>query len=484
LDNVLFFPIWTGSLHFETDLELMMREAESGNNIYFLFCNGELKICDNNINQSRLQCKECIKKRRRALRIMNKKNIYLINFMHYKQIKINRSLPNAINDINSLKKLKVDSYNIGYAIASSLANKLDETSFEDCKEQISLLFSEGYSFYEYIKRIIIGYNINKGYIFNARFCFSRAFFDAFLEKSITVYNHDRGATLYKYDILENKLFHDISEYTKRVNALWDKEQDISLKKNIADDFFKKRYFGKSTNYISFTNEQDIRKLPEDVNMYKKIVVFFTSSDFEFNYTSDEYTYKFYNSQSDGIMKIVDSLKNCSDIGIYVREHPNQRNRNNKQRTALKEIHADNFHLIPAESEISSYALLTKANVVITFNSTMGIEATYWGIPSILCSNAIYEKFNIVYQPSSHEEVIKMILFDLKPIVSDDVFKYGYYNSISGIDFKYYKPIDFTQGLFLNKNLHIDKIYFFKLKIKNKFPRFYKYLKIISKFVIK
>jgi hypothetical protein len=483
LDNVLFFPIWTSSLHFETDLELMMNEAVANNNVYFLFCNGELNICDNNLNQSRLQCKECIKKRRRALRIMNKKNIYLINFINYKQIKINRSLPDAINDINSLKKLKVDSYNIGYAIASSLANKLDETSFEDCKKQISLLFSEGYSFYEYIKRIIIGYNINKGYIFNARYCFSRAFFDAFLEKSINVYNHDRGATLYKYDIFENKLFHDISEYTKRVNALWDKEQDTSLKRNIADDFFKKRYFGKSTNYISYTNEQDIQKLPENLQKYKKVIVIFSSSDFEFNYISDEYTYKFYNSQSDGIIKIVNSLRNYSDIGIYVREHPNQKNRNNHQRSSLRNIYADNFNLIPAESDISSYTLLKKANVVITFNSTMGIEATYWGIPSILCSNAIYEKFNIVYQPSSHEEVINMILSDLESIVSDDVLKYGYYNSVSGIEYKYYKPIDFFQGYFLGRSLQHRKIDLLKNLLRKKFPTIYEQLKRIKKAIV-
>ena len=482
MDNVLFFPIWTVSPHFETDLELMMREAENNNKIYILFCKGELKICDNNLNMSKTHCKKCIRKRKLALKIMNLKNIELIYLREYNPIRSEYPLP-FINDLYSLKKLKIESYHIGYAIASSLAEKLDTSSFESCREQISLLFSEAYSFYECIKKIINDYNISKGYILNARFCFSRAFFQVFLDKNIPIYNHDRGATFNKYEIIKNKLFHDINNYAERLNSFWSKEQDIVLKKDIADSYFKDRYFGKPTNYISFTNEQDIRKLPEDVNMYKKIVVFFTSSDFEFDYTSDEYTYKFYNSQSDGIMKIVDSLKNCSDIGIYVREHPNQRNRNNKQRTALKEIHADNFHLIPAESEISSYALLTKANVVITFNSTMGIEATYWGIPSILCSNAIYEKFNIAYQPSSHEEVINMTLSNLKPIIGDDVLKYGYYNSASGIEYKYYKPIDFFQGYFLGRNLQHRKIDLLKNILRKNFPVIYEKLKRIKKAIV-
>jgi hypothetical protein len=102
---------------------------------------------------------------------------------------------------------------------------------------------------------------------------------------------------------------------------------------------------------------------------------------------------------------------------------------------------------------------------------MGIEATYWGIPSILCSNAIYERFNIAYQPSSHEEVIKLILSELKPINSIDVLKIGYYSSINGTDFKYYQPRDLFNGTFLGKNLHNDHFFVIILKkVKGKIKK--------------
>jgi len=469
------------SPHFETDLELLMNEADAGNNIYLLFCNGELDICDNNLNMIKTVCKECIRKRKIALKIMNIKNISLIRLKHYIKTKNKYLLPHNINDINSLRKLRMGSFDIGYAIASSLAEKLDETPFENCRMQVALFFSEAYCFYECIKKIIVDYKINMGYIFNVRFCFSRAFFQAFLDKNITIYNHDRGANIYKYNIIKNKFLHDIDDYTERVNELWDKEKDFFYKKNIADIYFKSRFIGKPTGYISFTKDQNIQKLPDELDSYKKVIVIYNSSQFEYDNINDKYTYKFYKSQSDGIIKIVNSLKDYSDIGIFLREHPYQKNRNNDQRTALKEIYAENFHLISAESDVSSYALLLKANVVVTFNSTMGIEATYWGIPSILCTNAIYERFNIAYQPSSHEEVINLILSDLKPIVSDDVYKYGYYNSMSGIDYKYYKPVDFFQGYFLDKNLQYQKKKSMKKKsireiIKKKFPTLYESLK--------
>jgi hypothetical protein len=298
-----------------------------------------------------------------------------------------------------------------------------------------------------------------------------------LDKKIDVYNHDRGSTFKKYEIFKNAFLHDINDYTQRVNTLWEMEPDFLVKKNIADTFFKKRYQGKATNYISFTKDQNFLNLPDELSLYKKIVVIYDSSTFEFDYISSQYTYKFYKSQVDGISRIVKSLEEYPDIGIFLREHPNQKSHKSNYRAAIREIHSSNFHFIPAESDINSYSLLSRANIVITFNSTMGIEATYWGIPSILCSNAIYENFNIAYQPSSHEEVISMILSDLKPIVSDDVYKYGYYESVYGIEYKYYKPVDFFNGLFLGVDLHSD-YYRDKVKpfFKNKFPALYKFVK--------
>jgi len=468
MENVLFFPIWLVSPHFETDLELMINEIEAGNNVYFLACKKDLRICENKIFN--ISCNECIKIRKRALNIINSKypnRIKQIHLRKYFNIYTKINFPDNVNDIKSLHELKIDSYDIGYGIASSLAEELDKSSFDDCREKIVIYFSVAIHFYRYIKSIIDDYKINIGYIFNARYCFSRAFFRAFLDKNITIYTHDRGANLKKYGIVKNKFLHDIDSYIERVDALWENEQDIFLKKNIADVFFKKKYLGEETDYISFTAKQNLQKLPDEINKYKRIIVIFNSSDFEYNNVGKEFSYNYYLSQEYGICKIVESLRNEKDIGIFLREHPNQKNRNNAQRENIRKIKADNFYLIPAESDISSYKLLFNANVVITFNSTMGIEATYWGIPSMLCANAMYEKLNIVYKPKSHEEVIKLINSELKPIISNGVYKYGYYHSIFGVNYKYYKPINLFEGLFFGMNIHSKKYYFdmFYNKIK-------------------
>jgi len=468
MENVLFFVTCMSSPHLETDLELMLREKNNGNNVFWLFCDADMEICDSKTFSKQKKCTECIRIKKKALRLLGE-NIQVIPLCKYKKkiwLKIKHKIP-VYNDVNALINTNYESFDLGYGIASSMANELDKNPIENFQEKISIYYSEALFFYNCVKEVIKNYSITKGYIFNGRFCFSRAFFRAFKSSNVDICTHERGSSHKKYAIYKNTLPHDISMFTQVVDNLWDNEKDGFLKKNIAEIFFKKKYVGLTTNYISFTSKQNPGKLPEEImGRYEKKIIIFNSSTFEFDYIGSEYKYKFYDSQNDGISQIVKSLEGDTNIGVFLREHPNLANRDSVQRKEIRLIKAANFHLISAESDISSYKLLLSADIVVTFNSTMGIEATYWGIPSILCSNAIYENFNIAYKPSSHIEVIKLIKSKLKPICSDDVYKYGYYQSIFGVDYIFYKPADFFHGLFKGKDLRrrnmiyiiISKIY--------------------------
>lgn len=494
MKNILFFPINTfWPPHFETDLELIITEIDKGNNIYFLFCNKDLKICDNNLSSDKNICYKCIKIRKKALKIITSntgKNINIIPLKKYIEVfyKTEKySYPQiTFNNTEDLKQIVYHSFDVGFGIASSFALELDEaSSFDEYKEKINILYYVSILFYKCIKSIIKDYSISTGYTFNGRYCFSRAFIQAFIDEEVTFYTHERGSTYKKYEIFKNAFPHNISNYTNRVNNWWNENENSFFKKVIADLFFIKRFLGEETDFKSFTKEQNIDKLPEEVYSYQKVVTIFTSSNFEFDYVNNEYTYKFYSSQLDGINQIINSLRNDKNIGVFLREHPNQKNRKSSFRRQLKLLNAPNFHYISAESDVSTYKLLLKSSVVITFNSTMGIEATYWGIPSILCSNAIYENFNIAYKPSTHNEVINLIKSNLEPIPKEDVLKYGYYHSTFGINFKYYKPTDLAHGYFINVDLHkksisVNVLMKFKKMVKTFIKRFFPSLFIFLK----
>ena len=444
----------------------MQREIDIGNRPFLISCSRDLRICDNNIESDPKRCSECIAVQRRAVRLFEKEAVTVIPLSKY--IKRSSSdLPEELRleSLDDLKKLKYDNFDVGYSIGASLANYLDELTFDECKSKVYLFYSAGIAFYLATLDIIHDFDIDYGYVFNGRFCLSRAFFRAFEKRKLPVFTHDRGSAVHKFSINRNVLPHDIGAYTKRVEKFWAENADTDFKNEKAREYFTKRRFGKETDYISFTSKQVASKLPENFLFFDKRIVIFNSSTFEYDYIGPQYGYKYYTSQADGIRQICESLADDPNIGIFLREHPNLQGRINRQREEVRRFQFGNFFVVPAESDISSYDMLLGASAVVTFTSTMGIEATYWGKPSVLCSNAIYQELNIAYQPASHDDLIKLLKSDLSPIDKLDSIKYGYYHGCSGTDYRYYEPRTLFKGTFRGKDLYQSALSQFYKKAK-------------------
>ena len=71
----------------------------------------------------------------------------------------------------------------------------------------------------------------------------------------------------------------------------------------------------------------------------------------------------------------------------------------------------NLTVIPADSPISTYAMMRKATRVVSFGSTTGLEATYWGVPSILGYRSYFDTLGCIHMPKSHDEMMNMIVRD-------------------------------------------------------------------------
>src|SRR5690606_23151032 len=113
----------------------------------------------------------------------------------------------------------------------------------------------------------------------------------------------------------------------------------------------------------------------------------------------------------------------------------------------------NLHIIPPESPLDSYALMDACEKVVSFSSTMGVEAGYWQTPSILIGHAFYEDLGCCYRPQSHEEVIQLILEkNLAPKPREGSLKYGHYMISNGYPFKRFQQTGFHDGTFSGKRL--------------------------------
>jgi hypothetical protein len=213
-----------------------------------------------------------------------------------------------------------------------------------------------------------------------------------------------------------------------------------------EDFYKTKLAGIDTSWHSFTKDQ-VDELPENWDTSKKNVVIFNSSEDEFASLGIEWKNTIYTSQIEGITNIVKGLSDMPNVHVYLRVHPNLRKVINDDKKRLYNLDFPNFTIITAESLISSYKLLLMSNVVLTFGSSMGIEATYWGKVSILAGTTLYKGLGATYEPQNHSEVIELLRSELEPKDRTGALMFGYYYKSHGIPYKYYQSEDIVNGKF-------------------------------------
>lgn len=77
-------------------------------------------------------------------------------------------------------------------------------------------------------------------------------------------------------------------------------------------------------------------------------------------------------------------------------------------TKKYKILPSNIKIIPPESQISSYELLSRAKLILVYSSTLGLEATLRGIAVIVAGNVHYRDKGFTYDVSSREEYLAII----------------------------------------------------------------------------
>lgn len=444
--------------HFGTSLELIksfISLQKEDITIKFLFCDAELLCCDINLENKKLYCLQCTSIRKNGLNILNERietgnitNLRKTDSEKLQQIKQNFAT------LDELKAYHIDNFDIGYGAASSIISEIrnHKPNMIAHNSTINSLLLESYKVFISIQNHIEQYKPDKVYFFNGRMAILRAVMRACEAKNVPFFIHERGANIQKYMLYENVLPHNIAYNIHLINELWENE-DKNDKFEIAKTFYEERANGINRQWISFTDKQNKTLLPVNWDSSKENIVIFNSSEDEFASIGKEWEWKIYPSQIEGISQIVKTFLSDKTKHFYLRIHPNL---NTAHADILNEIYTLNFPnltLIPPNSEVGSYMLLNSASKIITFGSTMGIEATYWGKPSIVLGKSFYYSLGSTYEPISHQDIILLLKeTNLLPLPKEGALKYGYFINSFGYDFTYFKANDLFTGKFMNKNL--------------------------------
>lgn len=412
-----------------------IRLSKEGHTIYFIYCNGMMSQCFNNIRGESALCYICKSKYKKEKKRFNE----FINFVEIPELLNESNIRNIksynldYKNIEDIKRLEYRDINIGLGALSGYISK---------SRNLSPLIDDEFRYFfdENLRNAMINVEavsiaiekIKPDHIvlYNGRFADSKPIWQLALKYNLpyTTLEAVYGINNNYKAIYENSTAHSINKITELINYFWDNSKlDLESRKNIGSSFFEKRKNSEYTGDKVYSRNQTKNLLPDNWDSSKKNIVIFNSSEDEFAALGGEYDeYKLFNSQLEGLQFIKDFLKNNKEINLTLRVHPNLADVPYSYAIDLIKLKSDNFDVIDAKSQISSYALIDNADTVIVFNSTIGIESVYWNKPTILLSGALYYKLDCCYIPDSIEKLKCFLLSDLTPKDKSSTYKFGYY----------------------------------------------------------
>jgi hypothetical protein len=443
--------------HYETELEIIQEHLEKGDEVIQLFCENQLPACDQNPFFVPSVCNLCQKIRKEGKKLLkgNLRSIPLPEPSLSEKEAI-AALPFKFESIKELQALKIENFDIGFSVVSSLI------SFTRNPKPLPSDFQPAlFSFITSAAGLYFGFRSwlkqNKPdvvFLFNGRLAHTRAIMRACQAEGVHFVIHERGANKDKYALFPDNSPHDLKFIQSEVIRLWN-ESDPEQREKEGRSFYELTASGQEIGWFSFTNNQK-NILPENWQPDNYNVVIFSSSEDEFASLSEEWHNHIYPSQIDGIKRIAKDLLSEKKIHFFLRVHPNLKKVDNDEKRALYALEAPNLTIIKAESEVSSYKLLKEASLVLTFGSTMGIEAVYQGKPSILAGRSLYSELGATYNPSNHEEVVSLLKNPPAALDKTGAIIYGHYCKTFGTNFRFYKPDSLDKGSFAGVYLNRNK----------------------------
>ncbi|MDX2281777.1 MAG: hypothetical protein NW218_19460 [Saprospiraceae bacterium] len=487
----LFYFTWQLSkAHLALIVDELEQVIKNGEKPIFVYCDGELLPCSLNRYGENNKCKLCRFYSQRLIQAYKQD----VTFISLEEIKIPEPIEISLDHIKSLDDLKTiefNNVNLGYGLVSSyvsftrnMAPLIDEKFLEYCRKILKYQQKLVLKFEQILKI----YNIEAATLFNGRFSEIRPVFELLKNKIIDLICleliHDGKGETFKEKYI-NTLPHSIEYKQILIQKSWDTSKNDGKAEQLGNEFFENRRQNRVVrDLITFTNHQKQGIIPFEFDKSKTNIAIFISSEDEFYAIGDTFDSKrLFKDQIEGCEFI---LKNfySSSFHFYIRLHPNLKDVKYKYHTQFYSLTEEynNVTIIEPLSEVSSYSLIDHCSKVISFGSTIGIEATYWGKPSILAGPSFYYYLGACYIAKSREELLRLIREVDIPFEREKALPLGnYFLNFQSYSTSLEKSLKKVTFLGLNAGYIIPSIMFHKnpffSKLIEKIIEFF-YLKIL------
>jgi hypothetical protein len=414
-----------------------LRDPQS--EVVFVTCRGELKPCLTNAEQSRIRCMECMFSTNLLLRGRAHPRLHHESLTTFMDSELSARIANhkfAYDSLAALKKVEWEGVNIGLSVVStfvSMTRNLNPALNQTTRRFLDDSLRAEATLVALAARMFARHEPDLVCLFNGRFVGLRGILEAAQIRGIRtkVLEYTFSTTLRQLGKVEfyDSLPHDIDKVSPLIESTWRDWNKGDDKEGTAAQFYERRRNGQPASDAVYVGLQRPELLPPDWDSSRRNFVIFNSSEDEFFSIGQSFDkYKLFEDQIEGVRHLARATQNDPTIHYYLRIHPNLAPISYSYHTELAALDTEfsNLTVIPADSAISTYALIDASEKVFVFGSTAGVEATFWGKPVVLMGGAMYLHLDVAYYPATLAELDQLIVATLPPKPRIGALKYALY----------------------------------------------------------
>lgn len=441
--------------HFEQLLDILLHHREKGDEVYIVQCRGHLKYCYANLYNNLSLCQYCRDRFDYAMQLINMDKNHILP-LPQKEVPAN-VYEKTFQNIDQLKNYSYGDFKeLGSCVASIIIDITNDHKPDVSKyaKAVKNYLKSTYAVFLGMQEIVEKAKPDYAILFNGRSLDCRANLQVMRNNHVPFDTFERGGYHDRYMLFHNTMCQNLATIRDSLKGI--------VQNATAEDwaqakaFFDLRRTRKATNWRSFTSSQKSGLLPNNLDKSKKIITIFNSSVSEYICVPDLLPGLF-PEDIISIREIALYFKDKPQYQVYLRVHPHLKdklkNTQMQEIMALKKENIPNFSVIMPQESIDTYALLDASDKVVSFGSTMGLEATYWGKPSILIGDAYWRTLDVAYEPQTLQELFELLTTDelaAKPF--KNALQCGLREITSGIKTKYYIPESPWTGKFMGRYL--------------------------------
>ena len=444
--KTIFIEFFSCTPHVGQSFELAQTELDKGNEVEYYFLGDSVPFAE--FSQGLVH--PILK--RAGFNSATQRLANLVEGEHFSyfepELDITRHRLPKISCLDELKQLTYRAFNVGLGITSSLISYLKEPSpdLQHYQALIADMYDSAAAVYEFSLTLLEKQCAENTQVFlmNGRFCCYRAVFQVITELGLHFKIHEGGCDSRHYTLYPSRP-HDLVTNQKYMMEAWSTLSDKVEAREIAHEFFAKNRKGiGEIGYIErFSKNQiegNLPRLPSD----KKILAFFTSTEDEYEGLFDLITHRHWDNQFQLFEVLTQFVNDNLDYHLVIRVHPHMKKSSPKLLERWRSFFdtllnkTASVTIIDESSDCSSYSLIDAADKVLTYGSQTGIEAVYFGKPSIMLGPvAWYSEFDCIEKPKTKAELVSLLTRDNITPNKESSLPYAYYMATRGELMSYY-----------------------------------------------